>query len=99
MEAKHQRLVSKDEMLQMITQVQRTPEVRNIDEIFKRQKDILNREDAGTQKLIYSLSDFQKMPVASKMIPPLILTSFHLKVTNSATLLLILFGLLHRFKF
>ncbi|MBK7440935.1 MAG: BatA domain-containing protein [Chitinophagales bacterium] len=60
MEAKHQRLVSKDEMLQMIAQVQRTPEVRNMDEIFKRQKDILNREDAGTQKLIYSLSDFQK---------------------------------------
>lgn len=59
LEAKHQRLVSKEEVLQMITQVQSTPEVKSMDEIFKRQKDILNRADAGTQKLIYTLSDFQ----------------------------------------
>jgi len=59
LEAKHQRLVSKEEMLQMITQVQPTPEVKPLDEIFKRQRDILNRSDEGTQKLIYTLSDFQ----------------------------------------
>ena len=60
MEAKHQRLVSKDEMLQMITQVQRSPEVRSMDELFKRQKDILNRADNNTQKIVYTISDFQK---------------------------------------
>ena len=60
MEAKHQRLVSKEEMLQMITQVQRTPEVRSLSEIMKRQRDILNRDKAQSQKNIYAISDFQK---------------------------------------
>lgn len=60
LEAKHQQLVSKEEMLQMITHVQSTPEVRPLDEIVKRQKDILNRADEGTKKIIYTLSDFQK---------------------------------------
>ncbi|MGB4832315.1 MAG: BatA domain-containing protein [Chitinophagales bacterium] len=60
MEAKHQRLVSKEEMLQMITQVQRTPEVRSLSEIVKRQRDILNRDKAQSQKNIYAISDFQK---------------------------------------
>ena len=60
MEAKHQRLVSKEEMLQMITQVQCTPEVRSLSEIVKRQRDILNRDKAQSQKNIYAISDFQK---------------------------------------
>ena len=60
MEAKHQRLVSKEEMLQMVTQVQRTPEVRSLSEIVKRQRDILNRDKAQSQKNIYAISDFQK---------------------------------------
>jgi|JI61114BRNA_FD_contig_101_405164_length_5361_multi_3_in_0_out_0_5 hypothetical protein len=60
MEAKHQRLVSKEEMLQMVTQVQRTPEVLSLSEIVKRQRDILNRDKAQSQKNIYAISDFQK---------------------------------------
>lgn len=68
MEAKHQRLVSKEEMLQMITQVQRTPEVRSLSEIVKRQRDILNRDKAQSQKNIYAISDFQKMQLDLKTI-------------------------------
>ncbi len=60
MEAKHQRLLSKDEMLQMIREVQISPEVRPLNEIFKRQKDILNREGDKVGKFVYELSDFQK---------------------------------------
>lgn len=60
MEAKHQRMLSKDEMLQMIREVQISPEVRSMEEIFKRQKDILQREGDGVSKTIYEISDFQK---------------------------------------
>jgi len=59
MEAKHQRLLSKDEMLNMITQVKSSPEVKEINEIFKRQNDILKREDNNFSKIVYELSDFQ----------------------------------------
>ncbi len=58
-EARHQRLLSKEEILQMITEIQLSPVVQKTNEVFKRQKDILNRsEDAN--KLVYLLSDFQK---------------------------------------
>ncbi|MFI5171091.1 MAG: BatA domain-containing protein [Chitinophagales bacterium] len=60
LESRHQHILSKDEMLQMIAGIQISPEVRSMDEIFKRQRDILNREDADVQKIVYELSDFQK---------------------------------------
>ncbi len=60
LEAKHQRILSKDEMLQMIAGVQISPDVKPIKEIFNRQQDILNREDANIQKIVYEISDFQK---------------------------------------
>lgn len=59
LEAKHQRLVSKDEMLNMISQVTISPEVKEFQEIFKRQTDILKREGDNTSKIVYELSDFQ----------------------------------------
>ncbi len=59
LEAKHQRLLSKDEMLNMITQVKSTPEVKELNEIFTRQRDILNREGDNISKIVYELSDFQ----------------------------------------
>ena len=59
MEAKHQQLVSKDEMLNMIAQVKSSPEVKELNEIFKRQNDILKREDDNVSKIVYELSDFQ----------------------------------------
>ncbi len=79
MEAKHQRLVSKEEMLQMITQVQRTPEVRSLSEIVKRQRDILNRDKAQSQKNIYTISDFQKNAAGFENDSTLNINLVHLK--------------------
>lgn len=79
MEAKHQRLVSKEEMLQMITQVQRTPEVRSLSEIVKRQRDILNRDKAQSQKNIYAISDFQKNAAGFENDSTLNINLVHLK--------------------
>lgn len=79
MEAKHQRLVSKEEMLQMITQVQRTPEVRSLSEIVKRQRDILNRDKAQSQKNIYAISDFQKNAAGFENDTTLNINLIHLK--------------------
>ncbi|HRG85557.1 MAG TPA: BatA domain-containing protein [Chitinophagales bacterium] len=79
MEAKHQRLVSKEEMLQMITQVQRTPEVRSLSEIVKRQRDILNRDKAQSQKNIYAISDFQKNAAGFENDTTLNINLVHLK--------------------
>ena len=59
MEAKHQQLLSKDEMLNMIAQVKSSPEVKELNEIFKRQSDILKREDNNVSRIVYELSDFQ----------------------------------------
>ncbi len=58
-EATHQRLLSKDEILKMIREVDVSPEVRNMDQVFNRQKDILGRIQ-HEQKIVYMLSDFQK---------------------------------------
>ncbi len=60
LEAKHQHLLSKDEMLNAISSIQISPEVKTLEEIFKRQSDILNREDESVSKIVYELSDFQK---------------------------------------
>ena len=40
--------------------VQISPEVKPVNEIFKRQRDLLNREESDVQKIVYELSDFQK---------------------------------------
>lgn len=60
MEAKHQRLVSKDEMIQLIAEVQISPVVRPLQDIVDRQRDVLNRAREQSMKNIYLLSDFQK---------------------------------------
>ncbi|MEZ5014063.1 MAG: BatA domain-containing protein [Chitinophagales bacterium] len=58
MEAKHQRLLSKEECMQMIRQVRVSPQVRTQQEIFNRQLDLLSHEQ-DARKIVYSLSDFQ----------------------------------------
>lgn len=58
-EAGHQRLVNKEAFLQILAQIQISPEVKNTDEIIKRQKDILLRADEE-QKSVFLISDFQK---------------------------------------
>ncbi len=58
-EAKHQRMLSKEEILQMIPEIQLSPVVQPMEEVFKRQKDIINRE-TDKDKIVFMLSDFQK---------------------------------------
>lgn len=60
MEAKHQRLVSKDEMIRLIAEVQITPVVRPLQEIVDRQADVLKRSDADAERSVFLLSDFQQ---------------------------------------
>lgn len=54
-----QRLYSKEEMLQLIEDVELSPVTRNISEVVLRQRDILNTSDSPN-KQSYLLSDFQE---------------------------------------
>ena len=56
---KQQRLVSKEEFLSMLDEVDISPAVRNLSELTRRQSDILSR-DNSKNKVAYILSDFQK---------------------------------------
>jgi hypothetical protein len=58
-EGKHQRLISKEQMLDWIDGVHISPEVRKLSDVVKRQKQALS-EEAGSSKVIYDISDFQK---------------------------------------
>lgn len=58
-EAKQQRLVNKEEMLEMIGAVQISPAIKPLEEIVKRQQSVLNKEK-DKKKNIYLISDFQK---------------------------------------
>ncbi len=58
-EGKHQRLVSKQEFMAMVDELEISPAVRTLPEITKRQKDALSRENSNSE-IAYLLSDFQK---------------------------------------
>ena len=58
-EGKHQRLVSKEEFLQMLEDVKLSPASRNIKEVYDRQKDLLNQSNCADRRN-YLVSDFQK---------------------------------------
>jgi hypothetical protein len=58
-EGRHQRLLSKEEFLQLIDEVEISPSVKMIPEIIKRQQDILNLAPQSN-KVSYIISDFQK---------------------------------------
>jgi hypothetical protein len=55
-EAKHQRLVSKEDALSLIDDISITPDVKSLDRVLKRQKQVLNEDE----NIIYILSDFQE---------------------------------------
>lgn len=58
-EGRHQRLVDKEEMLNLIKEVKPSSKTQLVADIMSRQKQALNR--AGTeQKIIFVISDFQK---------------------------------------
>ena len=56
-EARHQRMVSRDEFLGLINEIEASPSARNLSEVVKRQKDALG---IAGNKNAYLISDFQK---------------------------------------
>lgn len=58
-EARHQRLVDKEEMLNLIKEVNSTSKSRRLSEVISRQKQALNKSSAR-QKVLFALSDFQR---------------------------------------
>ena len=58
-EGRHQRLVSKDEFLQMVDEVKTSPAVKELSKIIRRQKNIFTNINSGNC-VSYIISDFQK---------------------------------------
>ena len=58
-EGKHQRLVDKEQMKQLIDEVKISPEVKNISAVVERERQALNA-DRNAHHYIYLISDFQK---------------------------------------
>lgn len=58
-EGKHQRLVSREDFLRMVDEVEVSPASRKLSEIVARQKEALNKE-GYSKKIGYILSDYQQ---------------------------------------
>ncbi|HHB77711.1 MAG TPA: hypothetical protein ENK85_00590 [Saprospiraceae bacterium] len=58
-EGRHQRLVSKEEALGLVDEIEQTPEVRSLSKVLKRQRAALSVR-SQTSHLSYLISDFQK---------------------------------------
>ena len=58
-EGRHQRLVSREDALALVDEIERSPAVQPMSNILTRQKQVLN---TGTEenKIVYQISDFQK---------------------------------------
>lgn len=61
-EGRHQRLVSKEEFLELLEEVKPSPAVRTVSEVVRRQQDLLNTtpDVAQENKEAFLLSDFQQ---------------------------------------
>ena len=60
-EARHQRVVNRDEFLQLVDEVRSGPAVRNLSEIITRQRDAFSNAKEHTANVsLYEISDFQK---------------------------------------
>lgn len=61
-EGRHQRLVSKEEFLELLEEVKTSPAVRTVAEVVRRQRDLLNNtpDIEPGNKQAFLLSDFQK---------------------------------------
>ncbi len=66
-EGKHQRLVSREDFLRMVDEVEVSPASRNLSEIIARQKEALNKEPYS-KKIAYILSDYQQNMVDADAI-------------------------------
>ncbi|MGZ4034360.1 MAG: BatA domain-containing protein, partial [Bacteroidia bacterium] len=61
-EGKHQRLVNKEEFVELLDEVKISPATRNISEIASRQMDVLQQSE-NKSKTAFIISDFQKSVV------------------------------------
>jgi hypothetical protein len=58
-EGRHQRLVSKEEFLQLLEEMKLSPAFKNLQQVISRQTDMLNGSESKN-KTAYIISDFQK---------------------------------------
>ena len=61
-EGRHQRMVNKEEFVELLDEIKITPNTKDISEITSRQMDVLN-QSGNKNKTSYILSDFQKSSV------------------------------------
>ncbi len=59
MEGRHQRFFNRDEFTEMLEEVNISPSVKSISEIFQRQQDLLSSKQGGN-KISFLISDFQQ---------------------------------------
>ncbi|MCB0644762.1 MAG: BatA domain-containing protein, partial [Phaeodactylibacter sp.] len=59
LEGRHQRLVSKEDMISLIQEVETSPVVRPLTQILARQEQVLN-QGSGNNQVSYLISDFQR---------------------------------------
>lgn len=59
-EARHQRLVSREEFLLLIDEIKPASSVRTLSEVVQRQQDAISHGDVKTTRNAYIISDFQK---------------------------------------
>lgn len=68
-EGKHQRLVTKDQFIELLEEINASPATRKLSEVINRQKDILQQSQTS-QPIIYLISDFQKNTFDLKTLKP-----------------------------
>lgn len=59
-EARHQRLVSRDEFLQLVDEVKPGSSVKSLSEVLQRQQEAISYGEEKTSKKAFIISDFQK---------------------------------------
>src|SRR5205085_4238986 len=59
-EARHQRLLSREEFLQLIDEIKPGSSVRTLSEVVQRQQEAISSGDEKSSKKAYIISDFQK---------------------------------------
>ncbi len=72
-EAKHQRLLNREEFLQMIDEVQTSAATKKLNEVVSRQTEAMNNAegiDSKTGKFAYEISDFQKSTANPEQLKP-----------------------------
>ncbi len=69
-EGKHQRYVSQDEFLQMLDEVDFSPQVKNLEQINQRQEELIREENPDQNALIFMLSDFQESVFSLDQLKP-----------------------------